>query len=255
MNIISTIQYKPRLATCRADVSDNVRRAEFLLNAAFDAGSSIVALPELAFTGYTFLSKDQALSCAEPVDGPTYSRMARLANDFDCYIAYGYVESDGDKLHNSCNIIDPSGKIALSYRKINLWGNDFLWATPGKLPPVVLNTPLGKLSAVICRDIRVKVPSAINRVASAKPFFTDSKPDILILCSNWGRGGFPPVPWMEYSLNHQATLVVANRYGVEENGGFSNDFGSGGSIIIEPNWKVHTNGLQFNADCVITAGV
>jgi predicted amidohydrolase len=254
MNIISSIQYKPRLATCQADVADNIRRAEPLLGISANLGSTFVCFPELAFTGYSFLNRSEAEAVSEPMFGPTYVKMSQFARQSQSYVIYGYVERNGDRLHNACIIINPIGELISNYRKINLWGNDFLWATPGASAPSIIPTPYGLISAVICRDIKSKIPQNINKVAS-EPFFPTEKPEILFLCANWGKGGFPATPWMDYSLNNECTVVVSNRYGIECNKDFENDFGQGGSLIIQPNWTVHTNGLVFNADCIVTAAL
>ena len=56
------------------------------------------------------------------------------------YIAWGMVELEagtGD-LFNSQVIVSPDGTWA-SYRKVNRWGNDYLWARPGRAnPPICL---------------------------------------------------------------------------------------------------------------------
>ena len=252
MIILSAVQFKPNLAHNMADVHNNLRRCEPLIHDAWKVGSQLVVFPELFLTGYAFTDSTQAASVAERKDGPTFRTMRDIAIQLDCYVAYGYVESDGNRLYNSAQIIGPDGVAYCQYRKVNLWGNDFLWATPGASVPDVVRTPFGNLSVVICRDIRAKIPDNIPRVASTS-FFDTKKPDIVAACANWGKGGFPSTSWMDFAANHKCSLVVANRYGVEQNNGYELDFGCGGSIIIEKDWNVHTAGLKFNNDCVVTA--
>ncbi len=75
--------------------------------------------------------------------------------------------------------------------------------------------------------------------------------------SNWGDGGFPAVPWIEFARDNDVVLIVANRHGKE----VPNDFGEGGVCIITPEGTdAHPNGvfcddLKWNADCIVYADV
>jgi predicted amidohydrolase len=259
MNIISAVQFKPRMASCAADVADNFRRCEGLVHDAWRVGSSLVVFPELFLTGYSFMSGLEAQAVAEAWDGRTFKSMRGVAMETGAYVAWGYVEGSGPHLHNSATVVAPNGMVVCRYRKINLWGNDFLWATPGKEPPRVADTELGKLSVVVCRDIRDEIPGNIPRTASGDddpPMFQRDSPDLVAACTNWGKGGFPSATWMKFVADNACVMALANRWGVEEReSGFRQDFGQGGSVVIEPDWTVHTSGLKFNADCVVTAAV
>ena len=52
MPILTAIQYRPRFATCQADVSDNFRRCGPLVNEAAALGTEVIVFPELALSGY-----------------------------------------------------------------------------------------------------------------------------------------------------------------------------------------------------------
>ena len=252
--IISTIQFCPRLATSNADVMDNVRKCEPLLQKAWATGSELIVFPELCFTGYSFMSGEQAAKVCEKSNGPTFRAMQSTAIKLNAYIAWGYIESDGRKLYNSASLVSPSGVLISKSRKINLWSTDFLWATPGLEPAQIVETDLGFMSVVICRDLRDKIPSNIPRTAARTPsIFEGKKVDIVAACVNWGKGGFPSTSWMDFASDNGCVIAVANRWGKEEVGSFTQDFGHGGSAIIEPNWTVHTGGLEFRMDCVVTA--
>ena len=255
MLILSAVQFKPELARSQADVRLNFKKCAPLIDAAWRVGSHLIVFPELFLTGYSFLSKQEAFLASERHDGPTFRAMRSLAIDLKSYIAYGYLEADGDKFYNSGTLINPDGIAEIKCRKVNLWGPDFLWATPGSEAPPVIETDFGTLSMVICRDLRSRIPSNIPRVSSDVHFFDEDKPEFLALCSNWGKGGFTPTTWMDYTTNNQCTLIASNRYGLETNAGHELDFGSGGTAIIQPNWAVHTDGLKFNQDCVVSVAL
>ena len=261
LQILSAVQFRPRLARCRADVMDNFRRLEPLARQAGALGTSFLVLPELCLTGYSFMSRDEAAEVAELSDGPTFHKMRGLALALSSYVSWGYVESDpvDGSMYNSATMLTPDGKVATSCRKVNLWGNDFLWARPGREAASVVETEFGKTGLVVCRDLRDKIPSnlkSLERTASGGPALFGGQPvDLVAACVNWGKGGFPSTSWMDFSLDNRCTLVVANRWGAEQNGSFEQDFGHGGSAIVQPDWKVHTGGLVFGQDCVITAAL
>ncbi len=251
--IFASVQFRPSFATSRAEVKENLRRCEGLLDQAGALGAELIAFPELAATGYSFLNENQASSVAEGRDGLTAQFMSDAARELQAYISWGFVEADGNKLYNSASMAGPDGKVLLTSRKLNLWGNDFLWASPGRFAPPVIQTDLGALSSIVCRDVKNKIPGNVPRLAASTPLFGDLKPDVVTLHVNWGKGGFPATPWMDFVADNDCTVLVANRWGVEKNSHFEQDFGHGGSTIIDKDWKVYTSGLVFNRDCVVHA--
>ena len=247
MPILTAIQYKPRLATCPADVSDNFRRCGQLVAEAGNLGTQMIVFPELSFTGYSFLSWDEAAQVSERRDGPTFQRMASMAKVLKCYAVWGFVETDGEQLYNAASLANPEGELVLTNRKMNLWGNDYFWATPAEDLPGVVETDLGWVSVVICRDILDKIPR------SGSKLFTNRKVDLVASPMNWSGGGFPATDWMDFIINNSCALAVANRWGVEENRSFRHDFGQGGSAIIGKDGKPHIGGMKFGADSVVAA--
>jgi predicted amidohydrolase len=239
---------------------DNFRRCQVFIELAARLESQFIVFPEMCFTGYSFLGREEVFEIAETLDGPTFRVMKGVALELKSYVTWGFPEIVGDKLYNSAAMISPQGKLVMVVRKVNLWGNDFLWATPGETKPPVVKTELGNVSIVICRDIRGKYPLNIPRTAEAKepPFFGGQKLDLVAAPANWGKGGFPATTWMSFVAENKCALVVANRWGeefndTEEHGPFNQDFGHGGSTIIERDWKIHIEGLKFSQDCLVTA--
>lgn len=257
IGILSAIQFAPRLATCGADVSDNFRRAEPLIEEAAKRRTAFLVFPELCMTGYTFLNRDQAAAVAERSNGPTFERMSGLAREIDSYVSWGYVEIDeADRLYNSATMVDPSGQIITSTRKLNLYSTDFLWADPGLEPAKIVETEFGKTSIIICRDIRDVIPTNIPRTASDRPMFRGEKVSLVAACTNWGSGGgYPPTTFMDFVADNHCTMVVADRWGKERNEGLSSEFGSGKTVIISPDWKVHTGGMLHGQDCVVSQAI
>jgi predicted amidohydrolase len=257
MFIISAIQFRPNFATCQADIGNNYRVLTPLLDQAVRTGSELIVLPELCLSGYSFLSREEAARVAEPFDGKTFRVMRTFAVQANAYISWGYPEFDpqSGKMHNSGTMISPDGEIVTRYRKINLYSSDYLWASPGEEIAPIVNTKFGETSMIICRDLRDKIPNYISRFASegGKKHYEGRRIDLVAASTNWGKGGFPSATWMEFVAQNKCTLVISNRWGVENNNGMKNDFGLGGSAIIESDWKVNIDGIKFNQDCVVTA--
>lgn len=242
--------------------SENLRRLAALVIEAAQNEAQLIVLPELAATGYSFMSATEAEPFAEvlsdPIDGddPRQSThvFSALAKKFRVHIAWGLVEkSPGTgKLYNSQVLVTPDGQY-ISMAKVNPWGNDFLWAAEGRANPPILKCifdegegyEVKKVGLLICRDVRDK------KNDDWKSFYEKGDADIVAFSANWGDGGFPAVTWMEFAKDNHTILVVSNRYGKE----IPNDFGEGGVCIIRPDGRVHCDGLVWNQDCIVYADV
>jgi predicted amidohydrolase len=240
---VAAVQFAPAFK----DVESNLRAAALMVVAAAEAGARIVVLPELCTTGFSFMSAEEAAPYAETIEEGSRSMrvMSALAKKYNTAIAWGLLERDvgtGD-LYNSQAMVLPDGRF-LSYRKINRWGNDYLWACEGTGNPPVIDYEGKKVGLLICRDVRDKAPAW-------KDFYEPGDADIVCFSSNWGDGGFPSVNWVEFAKDNMTWLVVANRYGQEAN----NDFGEGGACVIEPSTKVHCDGLVWSRPCVVLADI
>jgi len=251
--ILAAVQYSPRLARGPADVRDNFRRAAPLLDMAARIGSSLVVMPELCMTGYSFLERREAAAVAEPADGETFRAFRDYAVRSECYVAYGFVEDAGNGLHNSAAVVSPRGDMVLLARKHHLAGTDNLWADPSDEPPPVVQTELGMMAAVICRDLKDDgVHGREGGILGGRHV------DLVAGLTNWGKDMFPSSRWVEFARDNKCVLVVSNRWGDEVNeskrhGRYVQDFHLGGSAVIEPGGKVHIGGLRFGEDCVVAA--
>lgn len=120
-----------------------------------DLGADIVVLPELAFSGYVFAGREEALARSEELTGPTSEELIRIARQSgrEVLVIYGFCERDGEGgLHNAAAIVGPSGVLG-SYRKLHLWGDEKRWFEAGRKLPPVIETAHGRIAVAICYDI------------------------------------------------------------------------------------------------------
>ncbi len=233
--------------------AENLRALARLVIEAASKGAKLIVLPELAVTGYSFMSKEAAAAVAEPISAhrdntgtDSVSVMTALSRKYGVAIAWGLVEIEKGtgNLYNSQVLLAPNGD-TVHYSKINPWGQDYIWATPGRANPPILNIDFGaetrKVGLLICRDIRDKKDDKWSS------FYERGDADIVCFSSNWGRGGFPAVAWMDFVADNGCALVVSNRYGTEVN----NDFGGGGSCIISRKGEINCEGLIWGESCII----
>lgn len=238
---VAAVQYMPRFK----DFAGNLGLAQQAVIQAAEAGAELVVLPELCTTGYSFQSVEEALPFAEMVhhDSKSVEMMAKLVDRFDVAVAWGLVEKDhgtGD-LYNAQVLMTPGGH-HWSYRKVNRWGNDWIWAAPGNMSPPIAQYRDKKLGMLICHDVK-------NSSSGWEDFYEAGDADIVCFSTNWGDGGFPAEKWVHFAMKQQVFFVVGNRYGQERN----NNFGEGGVCVIEPCGKVHCEGLKWNEPCIVYA--
>lgn len=250
------------LQTCPVyrDKRENLRRLVKMTTEAAENGARLIVMPELATTGYSFMSQPEAQGEAEFITpdaflfnttmippkhpAPTMQVMKALASSLNVHLVWGMVEQavGQDALYNSQVYMSPIGEFA-TYRKINRWGNDFLWSKAGRSNPPIIECPdLGiRLGLLICRDVRDKANDKWT------DFYGPGDADVVCLSANWGDGGFPAVSWMDFVEDNKAALIVSNRYGQET----CNNFGEGGACVIRKDGSVQCDGLVWNADCIV----
>jgi N-carbamoylputrescine amidase len=235
---VAAVQYAPVFRAVEANRNTAVK----MVHLAAEAGAQLIVLPELCLTGYSFMNKLAAAPFAEVVpESPAFVGFQELSSALDVAIAWGFMEKDPGtgKLYNAQALVLPEGQYA-TYRKINRWGQDMIWAEAGTASPPIVDYLGKKVGLLICRDVRDKAPEWDD-------FYEPGDADIVVFSTNWGDGGYPSVNWHRFATNNEVWLVVANRYGQELN----NNFGEGGPCIISPEGEVYCDGLAWNKPCIV----
>ena len=157
----------PLMAVCQMTASnrpaENLEIVSELVEQASRQCASLLVLPEcFAFMG----EKDrEVLGIAEDLDGPLLRGFTRLAKDHGLWVAFGGFPEKGpdqDHCYNTHVLVDDSGTIQATYRKIHLFDVDIpggprLLESNGTAPGkhiVTAESPVGKLGLTICYDLR-----------------------------------------------------------------------------------------------------
>jgi len=113
--------------------------------------ADLLVLPELFATGYNFLSKKEASSLAEGLDGKTAQFLINLSKRTNATIVGGFIESSGNKIYNSAMIVNDSQILGV-YRKLHLYYKEKLWFSPGNEPVKIYKVNNVKIGIMICFD-------------------------------------------------------------------------------------------------------
>jgi len=216
-----------RVALVQLDVSDTeavadrIDRAASIVESITDA--DLIVLPELWHVGAFDLA--QAKAHAEPFDGPLVTRMREAAATAKTTLHMGsFSELVGNDRHNTAVLIDPTGDVLATYRKIHLFGweeGEPSVMTAGR-SCVVLPTPLGATGLATCYDLRF--PEMFRRLV-------DSGAESFLIDSGW------PSPRINHwtvlaqarAIENQAWVVACNSAGTHA--GFEM---GGSSIVVDP---------------------
>jgi N-carbamoylputrescine amidase len=140
------------------DPDKNMQRAVDRLHQASAKGAQIVCLPELFRTQYFCQRQDAALfDLAEPIPGPTTSRLAELAKQLRIAVVGSVFEKRAAGVyHNTAVMIDSDGSLRGIYRKMHIPDDPLYYEkyyfTPGDLGFKAFDTSVGKVGTLVCWD-------------------------------------------------------------------------------------------------------
>lgn len=144
------------------DKRANWATAERLVRQAAHDGARFVVLPEY----FNCLGDRRVmLQEAEPIDGPTAGFLQELARTLRIALIGGtFCEQSTDPLraHNTCLMINPSGRIQAVYRKLHLFDVDL----PGRLT-YCESSWLAPGSDVVVTDVELSTPVEVSSASDA----------------------------------------------------------------------------------------
>lgn len=204
---------------------ENIAHQLKLVEEAAKNGAKLIALPEMATTGYCWYNRAEVAPYAETIPGETTDRFAELAKKYDCYIVVGMAEKDAatDLYYNSAALIGPQGVIGC-HRKTHSYISEPKWAKQGDLDHQVFETPIGNIGMLICMDIHFIETARLEGLRGA---------DVIVHVSNWLAEKTPAPYWITRAFDNGCYVLESNRCGLERTVQFS-----GGSCLINPDGTI-----------------
>jgi len=204
------------------------RNLDSVLHAIENFHGHLLVFPELALSGYQFLSKEEAWELAGAVpSGPICQRLEKAIRGRSLHIVVGLAERDQGQVYNSAILIGPNGHIG-TYRKTHLFSEESLWFAPGNSGFQVWDIGLAKIGLLICFDWFY--PEAARTLALKGA-------DILCHPSNLVLPHCPDAMVTRCLENHVFS-ITANRVGREQRGEKSALSFIGLSEIVAPNGQI-----------------
>ena len=204
----------------------NIAEQYAMVEEAAKNGAKLIALPEMATTGYCWYNRKEVEPYVEPIPGPATDKFGELAKKYDCYIAVGMPEVDPKTniYYNSVALVGPEGVIGV-HRKSHSYIAEAKWDKMGDLDHMVFETPIGNIAMLICMDIHFVETARIQGLRNA---------DIIIHISNWLAEKTPAPYWLTRAFDNGCYVLEANRAGLERTVEFS-----GGSVLINPDGTIN----------------
>lgn len=244
---------------------ENLERAcEHIASAQKFFRAKVVVFPEFFLQGFQ-QGRPNAdwIEASIRIPGPEVAALGEAAKSAQCYVAgmvYDVIDGFPGRFWNTALIVDPQGKVALTYRK--------LYAMTGKTRPgdvydeytrrfggpealfPVLRTPFGNLGCLICYDINFPEVTRCLALRGA---------EIFLHCSSEGRSSYhlPDGGWelarRVRAYENIAYLGMAN-CGPTLDGDGPSDFSHGHSQIVDFNGKV-LNMAESAGETIISAEI
>jgi len=142
---VAYYQFRPLFGKPRRNLDKVVARLD-------GCGAELVVLPELAFTGYYFRDRNEALALAEdPRRSATVDALRALCRGNGFRLVAGFAERRAERCFNSALLIGPNG-IEQTYRKLHLFNEEKLWFDPGDTELRICDIGPARIGMMICFD-------------------------------------------------------------------------------------------------------
>lgn len=232
---------------------DKTQNSEKILDYIDKIDSDIIVLPELALTGYFFLSGDESAAYAESFsDGKFCSSLQEASSRSGKIIICGFPELSAQKeaqsairAYNSAAIIFPESQLSRVYRKTHLFYKERNCFLPGDSGFFVVRDEKRDISIgiMICYDWRF--PEAARTLALMGA-------DLIVCPSNLVTNLWHKV-MPARAIENKVYFAVANRCGSEKRGDEELTF-KGESAIYDYNGKTLAK-AGMDEEIVITAEI
>ena len=218
---VGFFQFYPKLK----DVEYNFTKIKDTLEG---LNADLIVLPELALSGYNFLSKNELKPVAERCMNLS-DEFKNLAKRKNMLIIVGFPETCENKIYNSAFAFLPNGEIKI-YRKLHLFYYEKELFEPGNKDLFVFEYNGVRIGMMICFDWFFPEVTRILALKGA---------DIIVHLTNL------VLPYAQRvmpirALENRVYVILANRFGEEKNGDRVFKF-TGKSIIADIDGEILAN--------------
>lgn len=220
-----------QIGVSRTDPAGNLAKAEHFIHTAVQSGARIACLQEYFATGlFTEQMDPSHWELAEPLDGPTLTRMRRLAQALSVWLIVPLFERDArvpGRYFDTAAVLDVTGRIAGLYRKQFVplgQSHEKYYFTPGNLGTPVFQAGDLCFGIMICYDRHF---FELPRIMTLKGATTVFVPNCSYRAK--GRSDVWAAEIASIGANNAAYVVAVNSTG--QNDG-RDQFGQ--SMIVDP---------------------
>lgn len=204
--------------------------------------ADLYVLPELAYTGYQFVSAEETRSLADDLESPRIRAFKEAARDLDAAIVFGFPEISGASVYNASLAVLPDGRSYL-YRKTHLFYKETLYFSPGDTWFVVFEFRGARVGLAICFDWFF--PESFRTLALKGA-------DIVAHCSNL------VMPYCQRAdfaaaVQNRIFIATANRVGSEQREDERLTF-TGESVLVSPKGEYLLRG-PVDGEAVLVAEI
>jgi N-carbamoylputrescine amidase len=256
-----------------ADLDANVARAEDLVREAASRGAQIVCLKELFNAPYFCKSQQHdRFDLAEPIPGPTVTRLQRLAAELAVVLVVPVFEREAAGVYrNSAAVVDADGTLLGVYRKMHIPDdplfNEKFYFTPGDGPIggqpdstatagfKVWKTRYATIGVLICWDQWYPEAARITSLLGAEVLFYPTAigwhPSEK---AEWGQAQVEAWQTMQraHAIANGVYVASPNRIGHEDEAGTDGITFFGHSFIADPFGRVMASAGEEPAVLVAT---
>ena len=210
---------------------ENLKKIISYISKAASKNATLCAFPEfmMLYTNSSQTSK-QLANLAETITGNFITKIATAAKEKHIQIVGSFYEKSRkkDRVYDTSFVIDKSGKVISTYRKIHLYDalgfreSDKMISGSKISKPV--NTSIGKIGIMICYDLRFPEMSRSLAVAGA---------EVLVAPSAWVNGYMKEEHWI--TINK--TRAIENGCYVIAPDQVGNIY-CGKSLVVDPYGKI-----------------